>query len=130
MLLGRTGNTAEDDDSIKYLWFYTICKDGFVVFVAFLLILFEQLGVYNNCWCRASWTQFVDLNYYSPDQLHREKFFWAGLAPGGFVITLVLALWILLSGNRRTSVICRSQDQLIEDAKEIFGHQNNQEKGG
>lgn len=127
MFLRRTTNIPAD---VKRLWFFTIFKDGFVVLVAFLLVFFEQVGVYNNCWCRASFTGYININPYTPDELHWAKIFWASLAPSGFVFSLLLALWILLSGNRRTGVICRSQDQLTRDGKELFGYQNNDGNSG
>jgi len=119
VLLKRSTNIPAN---IEYLWLWTIRKDALFVFVTCLLILFEQIGVYNNCWCRSSFSGFVNLNDYLPNAVRTLHFFWSSLAPGGFLFSLLLTLVILLTGNGLTGVMCRSQDQLKKDGEAISSY--------
>jgi hypothetical protein len=103
----------------KRLWRHTIGKDIFCMAILAVLIALEQMGVYNSCWCRASFKPYVNLQPYNDWEWHRAKVLWASIAPSFFLFNLVIIACLMFVGGRATSVLCKSQDKLQADLEEI-----------
>jgi hypothetical protein len=101
------------------LWRHTIGKDIFCVAILAVLIALEQIGVYNSCWCRASFKPYINLQPYNDWEWYRAKVLWASIAPSFFLFNLVIIAWLMFVGGRATSVLCKSQDKLQADLEEI-----------
>jgi len=103
----------------KRLWRHTIGKDIFCVAILAVLIALEQIGVYNSCWCLASFKPYINLQPYIDWEWYRAKLLWASIAPSFFLFNLVIIAWLMFVGGRATSVLCKSQDKLQADLEEI-----------
>jgi len=83
---------------IKLIWKWTVYKDAFVTFVVVVLIFVVEIGTYNSCWCRASFSHpaVIDLMPYSPSQWRTAQTLWIALPSSGLVVNFVLIMCIEL----------------------------------
>jgi hypothetical protein len=101
-------------------WQWTVAKDTLLVALPIaVLVTFVQIGFYNSCWCRASFSPYVNLNPYSDGEWYQAQVLWGTIAPAFFAFNIALILWILFKGGSPTSVLCRSQARLQRDAIEL-----------
>lgn len=107
-------------------WRYTIYKDICIVIPIIILITWVQIGFFNSCWCRSSFSGYINLNPYSNVEWVQARLLWGTIAPSFFLFNLGLIAWILLVGGRSKGVLCRSQTQLRKDAMDLI---QNKEKG-
>ncbi|KAF4636033.1 hypothetical protein G7Y89_g2054 [Cudoniella acicularis] len=84
---------------VNSFWHWTVVKDAIVATVVTTLILLVELGRYNSCWCRASFSHpsTVTLTPYTAEQWSQAQVFWAALPSTGLFINLALILWVELS---------------------------------
>jgi hypothetical protein len=123
---GQSLNKPKEE--IKWLWTYSLCKDGTIAILVTLGVLMVQTGFFNSCWCRSSFTDMVNLQPYSPSQWAQSQKIWMGVPGGGLCIILFLILWIefrgvfmkrSIHGRERGSPLCKSQEQMQEEAKDL-----------
>jgi hypothetical protein len=103
----------------KTRWRRTIYKDGAVVFLIFVAVVLMQIGIFNSCWCRASFYPWINIMPYQDWEWRQTKARWGSIAPAFFVFDLAIIAWIVCRGGRKMSVLCRSQKQMQQDAKDI-----------
>jgi hypothetical protein len=102
----------------KKLWRWTISKDsGFVFFVVFLVMI-EQLGLYNSCWCRSNFISSgidanVNLNLFSDSEWFKARIKWSTIPLGAFTSILILIVFSL------RGLLCKSQEQLQKDLESL-----------
>ena len=104
-------------------WRYTIYKDICIVIPMMALVTCIQIGFFNSCWCRSSFSGYINLNPYSDEEWYRAQVLWGTIAPAFFVFNLGLIAWILLVGEKTNALLCRSQIQLQRDAMDLSGKQ-------
>jgi hypothetical protein len=81
---------------VRLLWQWTVSKDAFVFCFVLIVILLVELGRYNSCWCRASFSHpsSVTLFKYTPQQWSDAQIYWTSLPGTGLLINLGLILWV------------------------------------
>ncbi|KIM97062.1 hypothetical protein OIDMADRAFT_32100 [Oidiodendron maius Zn] len=81
---------------LKLIYRWTVLKDALATIAVIILVLLVQMGRYNSCWCRASFSHppIIDLMPYTDKQWMTAITLWAGLPSAGLGISLVLILWI------------------------------------
>jgi hypothetical protein len=93
---------------LKRIYQWTVLKDALATIAIVIVILLVQIGRYNSCWCRTSFTHppIVDLMPYSSQQWMQSVSSWAGLPAAGLAISLGLILWIeLLKRDDNGSIV-------------------------
>jgi hypothetical protein len=85
-------------DKIALIWRWTVYKDAFVTFVVVVLILVVEVGTYNSCWCRVSFSHpaIVNIMPYSPSQWKTAQTLWIGLPSAGLVVNFSLIMCVEL----------------------------------
>lgn len=83
-------------DRLKRIYRWTVLKDTLTTIAVIILVLLVQIGRYNSCWCRASFSHppVVDLMPYTDKLWMISITLWAGLPSVGLGISLGLMLWI------------------------------------
>jgi hypothetical protein len=83
---------------VRLLWQWTVAKDALVACAVTTLILLVELGRYNSCWCRASFSHplQVTLFPYTAEQWSEAQIYWTSLPGAGLIINLALILWVEL----------------------------------
>jgi hypothetical protein len=81
---------------LKLIYRWTVLKDALATIAVIILVLLVQIGRYNSCWCRASFSHppVIDLMPYTDKQWMTAITLWAGLPSAGLGISLGLILWI------------------------------------
>ena len=81
---------------LKLIYRWTVLKDALASTAVIILVLLVQIGRYNSCWCRASFSHppVIDLMPYTDKQWMTAITLWAGLPSAGLGISLGLILWI------------------------------------
>jgi hypothetical protein len=103
----------------KGLWTHTIAKDSFCVIIIVVLIGVQQTGLYNGCWCRASFHPFMNLQPYDDWEWHRAKVLWSSIPSSFFLFHLLIIVWIISVGGTATSPVNKSQDTLQANKRVI-----------
>jgi hypothetical protein len=88
---------------IKALWRRTVVKDAIAMFVVISLVFVVEIGTYNSCWCRASFSHpaVVEIMPYSAAQWALARGLWVGLPSAGLFFNLLLILWFEVGWGRR-----------------------------
>ncbi|KAE8441042.1 hypothetical protein EG329_006079 [Mollisiaceae sp. DMI_Dod_QoI] len=83
---------------VNSFWHWAVVKDAIVTCIVITLVLLVELGRYNSCWCRASFSHpsSVTLSPYSAKQWSESQIFWASLPLTGLFVNLGLILWVEL----------------------------------
>jgi hypothetical protein len=86
------------NDRITLIWRWTVYKDAFITFAVVALILVVELGAYNSCWCRVSFSHpaIVNIMPYSPSQWKTAQTLWIGLPSAGLVVNSGLIMCVEL----------------------------------
>ncbi|KAF8861570.1 hypothetical protein BDZ45DRAFT_799765 [Acephala macrosclerotiorum] len=113
---------------VRVLWQWTVAKDGIVTCAVLILILLVELGRYNSCWCRASFSRpsKVTLFPYTAKQWQDSQIFWTSLPGAGLIINLCCILWVELRwGDERGfglecgSPLCKSGKEMQAELDEL-----------
>lgn len=99
----------------KTLWRYTLAKDTVVASFIVVIVLAEQVGLYNSCWCRSNVITLhdkanVNLNPYTDVQWWYAKLLWSLIPSLGLLFTGLLTLFIEYYGGFRGPLHCSSQE--------------------
>ncbi|CZR67143.1 uncharacterized protein PAC_17042 [Phialocephala subalpina] len=81
---------------LKLIYRWTVLKDALATIAVIILVFLVQIGRYNSCWCRASFSHppVIDIMPYTDKQWMTAITLWAGLPSAGLGISLGLILWI------------------------------------
>jgi hypothetical protein len=108
----------------KDLWISTIFKDTLFALIVVGLVLIEQIGLYNSCWCRSNYISLgikanVNLNPFSDSEWRRAKIQWSVIpATSLAIICLVLCVVEWRGGNARR-LLCKSETELQKNLLEL-----------
>ncbi|KUJ09745.1 uncharacterized protein LY89DRAFT_740817 [Mollisia scopiformis] len=117
---------------VRLLWQWTIAKDAFIACTVLVVILLVELGRYNSCWCRASFSKpfQVELFQFTAEQWSDAQIFWTSLPGAGLFINLTLILafelrwkewwgfipWFRLEGG---SPLCKTGREMQAELDEL-----------
>lgn len=90
----------------KALWRYTLLKDTMAASFIVVIVLAEQVGLYNSCWCRSNAVTtyhkaYVNLNPYTNVQWWYARLLWSLIPSLGMLFTGLLTLFIEYYGGFR-----------------------------
>ena len=109
--------------NIRGMWRKTVVKDGVVMLVVIALVFIVEIGTYNSCYCRASFSHpaVVDIMPYSPAQWATARSLWVGLPSAGLVVNFVLIAWFEVGGGggRGGSPLNKSEEEKGEELGEL-----------
>ena len=89
-------SAREPHYGLKLVYRWTVLKDALATIAIIIVVLLVQIGRYNSCWCRASFSHppVIDLMPYTDQQWMTAITLWAGLPSAGLGISLGLILCI------------------------------------
>jgi hypothetical protein len=89
-------------DKVKLLRLWTILKDSLMTVVVVALVLVVEVGAYNNCWCRASFSHpaIVNIMPYLASQWAIAWRLWISIPSLGLLINFVLIMCVELRVKR------------------------------
>ena len=103
----------------KWKWRYTIIKDTVILTFVIIGITFIQIGFYNSCSCRSSFSGYINLNPYTDTEWYQARVRWGTIAPAFFVFNALLIAGILCVGGNPIWLLCQSRDGMLKDAEEL-----------
>jgi hypothetical protein len=119
-------------DKITLTWRWTVYKDAFVTFAVVVLILVVEVGTYNSCWCRVSFSHpaIVNIMPYSPSQWKTAQTLWIGLPSAGLVVNFSLIMCVELHwkewngtyprlSREGGSPLCKNRDETRKELDEL-----------
>jgi hypothetical protein len=86
-------------DCPKWLWRCTLVKDYIIGSGILMLVSLVQIGLYNSCYCRSSFTDEVNLNPYSNHEWLVARILWACIPALGLFVDLGLICYIELKNK-------------------------------
>jgi hypothetical protein len=86
--------------TIKVQRNYMMIKDFFITCAIIVAVMMVQFGVYNSCFCRASFEKVVILKGYTNLQWLVAKILWAGIPSTGLLITGSMSVYLELRGGK------------------------------
>jgi hypothetical protein len=120
------------EDKLRKIWWGTVVKDTIVAVAVTALVLIVQIGRYNSCWCRMSFSRppIVKLMGYTQSQWTTARVLWASIPFAGLAINLVLIMGverynrnsdgsIAWFTRQRGSPLCKSGKDIQEEWQEL-----------
>jgi hypothetical protein len=117
-------------DKVKLLRLWTILKDGLMTAVMVALVLVVEVGAYNNCWCRASFSHpaIVNITPYSASQWAIAWRLWISIPSFGLLVNFVLIMCVELRVKRTFppltmvggSPLCKSGSEMKQELDKLI----------
>ncbi len=98
------------------------------------LVMAVQVGAYNNCWCRSSFRNIVNLFGYTSAEWIKAQRFWSSFPAGGLAFTILLILllefdlwnreglrsWISAPFDIQGGTpLCKSEEEMEDELKAL-----------
>jgi hypothetical protein len=105
-------------------------KDAILSCGIIAAILVIQVGRYNSCWCRMSFTFQINLTPYMSWQWKEARILWSSLPAFGLFVNFLLILWVELRivyrrgvfywfGRDHGSPLCKSNKEIQKELDEL-----------
>jgi hypothetical protein len=117
-------------DKVKLVRLWTILKDSLMTAVVVALVLVVEVGAYNNCWCRASFSHpaIVNITPYLASQWAIAWRLWISIPSLGLLINFVLIMCVELRFKRTFpqltmlggSPLCKSGSEMKQELDELI----------
>ena len=103
----------------KKLWVYTIVKDCCHTFFVVAVILVQQAGVYNSCWCRSNALSqhsraMVNILPYGNVEWKYARLLWSLIPTLAFLLTVGFTFFIEFREGHIRGPLCKTQEKLQE----------------
>ncbi|OCK84465.1 hypothetical protein K432DRAFT_401156 [Lepidopterella palustris CBS 459.81] len=119
----RSSTLRDPANKLWLLWHCSLVKDGIITGGITTAVLLVQVGLYNSCWCRASFTFIVKLVPYTIYEWKTAQVLWTAIPSSGLTVIFELLLFVELRSRipkdsfalvswEHGSPLCKSGEQV------------------